>query len=201
MIVQVRLYVQYVQILTKNRPVWVAWEVYCPTSTYSYMSCTDIRANMYKYVLYASWCTECLVGIIWAHAYSTEYVLNSTYLNVFCTYICTWICADTFIQELMIFVSADDLVREQWNRCNQSRRLDWNLDGGFYPRDTEMSKPKREVSQHCSSWALQKEEKAWPTAGHQFMAEQDFCTGKIVVLREGRRLSYFISNGVRILYL
>ena len=31
-----------------------------------------------------------------------------------CTYICTWIRTDTFIQEQKIFVSADDLMQESW---------------------------------------------------------------------------------------
>ena len=43
--------------------------------------------------------------------------------------------------------------------------------------------------------SLLKEERAWPTAGQQFMAEQDFCTGKNVVLpfpsaKEERYLHY-----------
>ena len=55
---------------------------------------------------------------------------------------------DKFIQELKIFVSADDPVLEYWDRCNQSQRLCWNLYRGFYPRETEMSKQKGEVRRH-----------------------------------------------------
>ena len=69
---------------------------------------------------------------------------------IFCTYIRTWIRTlrrtDSLIPEAKIFISADDLGRESWDRCSQSQRLDWNLDCGFYPKDTVTSKQKREVT-------------------------------------------------------
>ena len=77
---------------------------------------------MHWYVLFASWCTY-LVPVICTYTYNTEYVLTSTYLYVFCTYIHTWTRTEKFIQEQKIFGSVDNRGSKSWDRCSQSHWL------------------------------------------------------------------------------
>ena len=105
-------------------------------------------------------------------------------------HICMYLYIYMYMNTYRYVHSGAENLRLSWrsnarvvNRCNQSQRLDENLNRGYYPRDTVTWKQIR-ASQTAKAGIVQmpKEERAWPTAGQQFMAELDFSTGKNVVL-------------------
>ena len=80
------------------------------TSTYLYISSTYIRTNIYRYVLYPSWCTY-LVHITGTYMYNYTTILNTSRpvrIHMYFVRIYIQIRTDAFIQELKIFVSADE---------------------------------------------------------------------------------------------
>ena len=139
----------------------------------------------YKYVLIHTICIMVYVSCTYyMYIYIKYRILPDQYVFVCNLYIYMYMNTYRYIHS-----GAEDLRLSRRSREQVVRHMQSEPEAGLEPQLLVLSKGHSDVKTKKGSHPakayigpLQKEERAWLTACQQFMAEQDFCTGKNVVL-------------------